>query len=137
MPHAPEHKEIVDAVIDGELEAKALVDDAMKNAKTIAGRLREVARRLVKLRRAGMISPAQSADLWERAFISLHLVEFARMAQRVRDVADESSTRIRKASEKLGAEITKVGAIRNADIKARALEKAGATNEGGAIDGNG
>lgn len=119
-------KALVDAIIDGELDAKGVADEAQALGLQTSAILKRVARHLVERRVSRSLSAPQARKLFSEAFVLVTLASYAQVAQKVRDVADKSAKEIADAAEALGEDVVNVPAIRGADFKRRAMERAGA-----------
>jgi hypothetical protein len=129
----PEHKPLIDAIIDAELEAKQMVEAIIKGADGTRARMRMFTRQLVALRMAGKVNGEQATQMLARGIRDLLLAEYAQHVGTIVAAADAQHEREMQAIKQLGKPLKEVGAIRNADIKARELERAGATDDEGRL----
>lgn len=116
-------KDLVNAIIDGEEDAKALASRAGEIGKTLAERLTAAAKALASAILDGRLTEEKARKMWRLFYVQLVLVGFIQVAQEVRDVATSAHGAVKAAGE--GVDKTKVGAIRSADKKARANERHG------------
>jgi hypothetical protein len=123
MPHDPDHKPIVDAIIDHELDAAALAEEAYQSGKTAMERVTKMLETIASMVDRGTLSLDHARRLWTEGFTILVLNEHVKIVERLKLKVDGSSQRMIDESKKLGARIRKVGAIRNIDIKFRETEK--------------
>lgn len=135
----PGEKELVDAIIDGQLDAKALIEKvaAATAAKRIAKAQVLVVRKVLRLRKEGRITVEQGKKLMLDSYRALLLAEFAQHAGAIQDTVDKSHARKMAAVKKLGGKVRGVGPIRDADRLARELERRGVVGEDGELDPNG
>ena len=139
MARKPAEKELVDAIIDGQLDAKALIEEvaAPTAAKRAAKKLGIVLRKLSKLVVAKRITADQAKQLARDAYKAIALAEFAQHAHKVKDMVDRNHERQMNAIRKLGGKVHQVGPIRRADFMQRELEKRGALDDQGNLKANG
>lgn len=123
MARPDSHKELVNAIVDGEIDADVIVKDAKDMAGTLALKLNAVSRNLVALRVAGKITTAEAKRMYRTMYTAISLAGFTEVAQDVQDHAADSTDRIIEAARKLGKEVAKVDVIRNADKLAREIER--------------
>lgn len=126
MSRPDNHKELVNAIVDGEIDAQTIVTDAVAIAGTLSAKLDALARNIIKLRIAGKLTVAKARDLYRTMYVSIALAGFTEVAQDVVDHADESTQRIIDAARKLGSDVKNVTEITNEDKLARELERNGA-----------
>ena len=125
MSRPAAHKELVDAIIDSEVDAKEIADRAAELGGTLGQRLNTVMVAVLKARADGKVSAQRARELFMEAYRALSLSGFTKVAQDVKDHAQDSTDRLIKAAEALGPEVHKVEAVRDADKLARAAEKKG------------
>lgn len=117
------HKELVDALIDGEHAAR----DAAEHAATTGGVQGEALNRLFETlliaRASGRIGAQQARNMWAEAWRSLSIGVFAQVAQDIIDAAGDVE-RVLAAARTLGSEVRKVEPIRDVDKMAREQERA-------------
>lgn len=123
-PRNPEHKGLIDSIIDQEIEAAELVNKISGRAAGLVPRLSAVARALVKLRINGKITEEQARAKWGQEYTDQLLADYAEIAPQAVALVDKHLPNQVKEIEKLDRPLGEVGAIRNIDIKARAVEKA-------------
>jgi len=126
----PEQKGVVDAIIDEQIDAKALAAEAHEAGIALSDRLVSMARKVHARVMAGVIIAAQGKALMREGYISLVLLEYARLAIEVQDKTDEHLKAQAEEIAKYGKPLNTIPAIRNPDIQAREAEKAGLTNGG-------
>lgn len=124
----PQHKRLVDAIIDGEVEASELAKRAAELGDSVGDRLSKVTRAIVQARVQRTITAQQAKEAYLRTFRALSLGGFARVAQDVVDHAERSATAVMTEAAKLGADVANVEEIRSPDFAARELEKKGGLN---------
>lgn len=129
MARTASEKKLIDAIIDGELAAKELIEEAKRDGKKYGEVLTRVSRVITKARAEGSITREQARNIFKESYISLTLAGFAEVAQQVADHSSEVAGAIRVAAKELGEGLVKASPIRKADFLARELEKAGV--EGG------
>lgn len=139
MPRNPDEQELVDAIIDGQLEAKALIEEvsAPTAAKRAAKKLGIVLRKLSKLVVAKRITAEQAKQLAREAYKAIALAEFAQHANKLKDMVDRNHERQMKAVRNLKGKVHQVAPIRRADFMKRELEKRGALDEQGNLKAKG
>lgn len=129
MPHAPEHQEIVNAIIDQELEVAKLVKDASEASSTTKGRLKQLARHMVEMRARGA-SVENLKATFVKAFMLLGLLEYTANVHEIKRIVDANLEAQLEAIKKYGKPLHTIAPIHSADIKRRAMEKAGALADG-------
>lgn len=130
MPHKPEHKGVVDALIDHELDVQQLVDDVVKtSAPTAAKQLTEVTKRIFALRAQGKVNVAQAKQLLRDARKAILLAQFSRHVHDIKKTTDAAVDRQLGEIRKLGRPVAELGAINDADKMARAAERKRAKEE--------
>lgn len=122
----PSEKKLIDAIIDGELAAKELIEEAKRDGAKYGALLTQISRAITKARVQGTISAERARAMFKEAYVSLTLAGFSEVAQQVADHSGEVAMAIRVAASELGPDLVKASPIREADVIARALEKAGA-----------
>lgn len=125
MAHHPSHKKLIDAIIDGEVEAAEIAKRATELGDTLAKRLSLMSRAILAARVAGRISAPKAKEAYLLAYKVLSLGGFAQVAQAVADHSDKTANSISAEAKKLGTEVQKVQAIRKPDFLAREAEKRG------------
>jgi uncharacterized protein YjaZ len=123
MPHAPEHRGLVNALIDHEDEAQEMIDAVTKDAGTAAAKLIAITRRLLAMRAAGQLSPQKAKALLQKARSNLLLATLMQHAPKMRQQLDAQWEREAAELAKLGGSPRGVAAIRSADKKARQAER--------------
>lgn len=134
MAHKPEHKALVDSLIDEQIDAKRLVAQAEKGSPNITRKMMSVARQLVELGKKGKIQPKQARALWWESWKLLTLADHVQNLGDIQQSVDSHLDAQLKQAQSLNRPLREVGAIRNADIKARENEKAGVLNAAGVIE---
>lgn len=129
MARPPSEKKLIDAIIDGELAAKELIEEAKRDGAKYGEILTRVSRAITQARVSGQISAAQAKALFKETYITLTMRGFVEVAQQVADHSGEVARAIRIAAQGLGADLVKASPIRKADFVARELEKAGAGDD--------
>lgn len=124
MSRPESHKHLVNAIVDGEIDADKIIADAKALAGTLAQKLNAVVRNLVKLRVAGKITSVKAHAMYREMFLAISLAGFAEVAADVDAHAVESTDKIIQAARKLGSEVKNVKEITNEDKLAREHERA-------------
>lgn len=124
MPRPPEHKALVDALVDGEVQASEVAKRASELGVDAATQFKTVTARVMRARAEGKLSPSKARDMLLEVWFDLSLAAFARVAQDVLDAA-QAFEEVKRISDNMGPEKLKVSPIRNADILAREQEKRG------------
>jgi hypothetical protein len=125
MDRPAEHKRLIAAIIDSEVDAQGIVDRAAELGETIGERLTAISKGLIKARLARKISPDRAHKMFLYCYRALALGGFAAVAQDTQDHASGSTKEIMDATRALGAEVTKVSAITKLDKMAREVERSG------------
>lgn len=122
MPRPKNHKQLVDALLDGEQEA----NEAALLAVDKGGRARaiflKVSQRVLKARQAGKISSEEAQRLFQQAWMNLSIGSFANVAGHVKRAGDNFA-KVRKIAEDMGEEKLKVSPITDIDRLEREQEK--------------
>lgn len=114
---------VLDAVIDQEVETEELLERLSVRLSVPARALRKLGRTLARLVIAGEIS-VQSAEIrFTQAYLLLALVEHARDVEAALGLIDRSLTAQTEAISKLDGRLSKVPAVRKADIRDRIEER--------------
>lgn len=134
MPHAPDHKAVVDSIIDHDLDVRRLVDQVVKGgADTAAKQLIAVARKVFDLRLSGKLGAEAAKKLLRDARKAVLLAQFSKHAGEIQQVVDRNMDAQISAVRKLGRPLRELAPVRKADVLARELEKqAPAKGEGDA-----
>lgn len=128
MAIQPEHKGIVNAIIDSELSALAIAQDAVKGASSAAERVTAVLQKLLLLRDARKVDAKQAKELAREAFQHLALIEYVNNVHDVQKLVDSSINNERVEIKKTGKPLSEIKMITNLDLKTRIMEKALAEN---------
>lgn len=117
-------KKLIDAVIDGEVAAQELIEEAKRDGKKYGDLLTKVSRAIVEARLSGRLSTAEARTRFKETYVFLSLAGFAEVAQQVADHSSQVAADIRFAAREMGGELAKSSPVRKADFMARKLEKA-------------
>lgn len=123
MRSAAEQK-LINAIIDGEVEAKKLSEKARDFGVDLGKKLTAASKKIVAARASGTISAEQAKKFFKEAFINLTLIGFAEVAQEVADHSKQVAGDIYVAARQMGDGLPKASPIRKADFVAREVEKA-------------
>ena len=137
MNKAEAERLCVEAIIDAELDAAQLAQEAFKAGASPAERIGVMARRVLNLVGRGPSSEAILTKLRE-GFEALALLEYAALVSRIAEHTEVALTKEHKAIEQLnslGGSVAELPMVRNIDMKNRAMERAGALNQKGKVDG--
>lgn len=127
-------KAVTDAIIDSDLAAAKLVQEAAEGAPSISAALTRLSRQVVQLRAQGKLTADQAREVLRRAFEGNMLVQSARLAGKVKAHVEERHDAEQRAVAGFEGSLTQVPAIRKTDVKARELELAGAVDAQGRLD---
>lgn len=137
MPHNPEHKALVDSIIDQEIDTANFVKEVVERypKSGTAALMKAAMRRIVAMRLSNKITVERAKELMREAFRGFALFEYVNKVERIRDLVDKHVEEQHKQIAAHGKSLRSVGAIRNADIKNRELERQGLLNKDGKLDG--
>lgn len=124
MPQKPEHKEVVDTIIDHDLDVRRLIDQVVKEgADTAAKQLIAAARKIFALRLSGKLGAEAAKKLLRDARKAVLLAQFSKHAGEIQQTVDKNMTAQIAAVRKLGKPLRELAPVRKADVLARELEK--------------
>lgn len=135
MARETEQKAVVDAIIDEQLDAKALAEEAYKNGVEASDRIIAMARVIVRAVVRGQLTPAKARARLREALAHLLLLEYAQLVNRMATQTDEHLREQAREIRKYGKALSTIAMIRNVEMKARANERAGAVDKKGHLDG--
>lgn len=130
-------KKVLDAIVDEQLDAAALAEEAYKAGEDVGPRLVEAARRVLTARRQGKVTAQRAKELLRQTFVVLVLDKYTDLAGKVQDLEDKAMAEQAAAVKEYGKPLSTLPVIRNADIKARDNERRGIVNAQGVVDGDG
>lgn len=135
MAHKPEHKEVIDSIIDQEIETAGFVRDIVEKlpGSLPVERMKVLARRVVALRRENKITLARARVILDEGFRVLMSFVYTQHVHSIKELVDKHVEAQVAAINRLQRPLSELSPIRNSDIKARELEKAGAVNEQGVL----
>lgn len=119
----PAHKALVDAIIDGEIEARALSQRAAELGPSLSVQMMKVVRAITIARNKGKMDMRRARELYFEAYQALSLAAFARVAHEVVDVAQAAADAVYTHASNV-EDLKDVAPIRKADFMERELEKA-------------
>ena len=117
------HKELVDAILDGEIDAEAIAARAAELGPEMAENLTRVTREIFARRLAHAITAEQAEQTYRYAYICFALIGFAHVAQDAKDHAEITTAAIAGAAKKLGSGVSTLEKIRKLDRVAREVER--------------
>lgn len=117
-------KKLVDAIVDAEVAAQKLCDEASTIGKGYGKSLSDFTRKLLKARQMGLVSKERARELYVVAFSGFSLGGFVKVAERVVSHADDITVKISKENKRVGKDAAKIPAVTKATFLARELEKA-------------
>lgn len=120
----PKHKAVVTAIIDAEVEVRALVLEVAAQSSKTADRLKALARQIVHRRALGQITADRAMQLFEAGMEALLLLAFVPFVKGIKEMGDAQHARETRVVAALGAPLNTIAAIDNIDLKQHATEKA-------------
>lgn len=130
MSRSDGEKVLVDAIIDGEVDARSLAQRAAEMGATLGERLTTLTKGILQCVKDGKMTAKKASETYREAYAQLALLGFAKIAQEVLTTVDEDVVKLREALNGLGKDIMKVQVIRKADKLQREMEKRGETPRG-------
>lgn len=123
MPHKPEHKGVINALIDHELDVQQLVEQVSKEAPSAAKQLTAVTKRVFALRAQGKVNAQRAKQLLRDARKAILLAHFAGHVHELKKSTDAAVDRQLAEIRKLGRPVRELAPIQDADKLARAGER--------------
>lgn len=130
MARTPEHKDVVDTIIDHDLDVKRLVEQVTAEADTAAKQLTAAAKRIFDLRLKGKLGAEAAKKLLRDARKAILLAHFANHVGELKKTVDANMDRQIAAVKKLGRPVRELAPVRKADLLAREIEKQAPKKEG-------
>ena len=125
MARSDKEKALVDAILDGHLDAKEIAEKATELGVSMAKQLTTITRAIVKRAREGRMTTDAARNAYRLAYLSFSLAGFTKVAEKVMATAERDVASVKKAIKALGGDIAKVEAIRKVDTMAREAERKG------------
>lgn len=133
----PDQKGVVDAIIDEQIDVKALAQEAYDAGVTESSRVMAMARKVhAMVTGPQRLDPQRAKDLLREGLVAITLIEYAKLAGKVQALSDQHTASQKAEFKKYGKPLATVGMVRNVEIKARENEKAGVVNKQGVLDGD-
>lgn len=117
-------KAVLTAIIDGELELDGLAEKQTERLDVAQPRLKNLARKAYNARMAGSIGRRDAKRKFIEGFVAAMLAEYAHDAPEVKGLVDRCLTDQVKLVRSLDGPLSELPAIRDTDMKARAVERA-------------